>query len=88
MEEVILIAGRTNMGTHTLYWRNEFDIEDIEVGDYAIVENANGLDLIQILGFIKTTEDRVQAFSNTKYKNMKKTILIIHKEILIRRNKK
>ncbi len=81
-DEIFLIAGRTNMGTHTLYWKIGFDIKDIAVGDYAIVENANNFDLIQIVGFVKTNRKKAKAFSNTQYDNMKNVVLIIHKEEL------
>ena len=85
--EVILIAGKTNRGNTTLFWKNDIDIEDVEIGDYAIVENVNGYDLISIAGFVKTDSDRASLFSNTKYKNMKNTVMIIHKELISGGNK-
>ena len=43
------------------------------VGDYAIVENTNGYDLIKVVGVVVTKEDLVDKFSKTKYERMKET---------------
>ena len=44
------------------------------VGNYAIVENMNGFDLIKIIGKVETTKTNASKFSNTRYENMKQTI--------------
>ncbi len=70
-ERVYLIAGIINATGKVLYWKDE---NYIFVGNYAIVENVNGYDLVKVVGRVETTKENVCKFSNTKYKNMKKTI--------------
>ena len=68
-EEVYLIAGVINTTGKVLYWRDE---KYMYVGNYAIVENISGYDLVKIIGRVKTTKKEASKFSNTKYENMKK----------------
>lgn len=70
-KNVILIAGIINATGTLLYWRSD---REISVGDYAIVENKQGYDLIKSVGIIYTTEEEAIKFSKTKYENMKKVI--------------
>lgn len=70
-EKVCLVAGTINATQKTLYWKDE---KYMRVGNYAIVENINGFDLVKIVGKVETTKANVSKFSNTKYENMKKTI--------------
>lgn len=70
-EEIILIAGIINATGTLLYWKSD---GEISVGDYAIVENKNGYDLIKSVGIIYTTKKEASKFSKTKYENMKKVI--------------
>ena len=66
-----LIAGTINATGKTLYW---IDTGYTLIGEYAIVENIKGYDLIKVVGVIDTTKDNVSKFSNTSYKNMKRVI--------------
>ena len=70
-----LILGKLNNGA-IFYW----DISHMQlkpsVGDYAIVENMNGYDLIKVAGIVTTTKANASKFSNTKYGNMKNIIQI------------
>lgn len=75
----ILIAGTINATGKTLYWRSN---EKIKVGNYAIVRNMNGYDLIKVVGIVTTTKSNASKFSNTKYENMKEVI----QELLIENN--
>lgn len=52
-----LIVGRINSANIIGYW-NTGDIytPDVEVGDYAIVENKTDYDLIKIIGILETEE--------------------------------
>lgn len=78
---VKLIGGRLNNKTETLFWKITDELAvSCELGDYAIVENANGYDLIQISGVVITEEDKANHFSKTKYEYMKNVIKIISKE--------
>ena len=70
-EKVYLIAGVINTTGKVFYWIDE---HYIYIGNYAIVENVNGYDLVKVVGRVETTKENVCKFSNTKYKNMKKTI--------------
>lgn len=70
-EKVYLVAGTINATQKTLYWKDE---KYMRIGNYAIVENINGFDLVKIVGRVETTRANVSKFSNTKYENMKKTI--------------
>lgn len=71
---VVLIAGRTNGGVEILYWKC---FESPTIGNYAIVENMDGFDLIKIAGVVYTTEEMASYFSKTKYCNMKSAIQFI-----------
>ena len=76
-ERVCLIAGTINATGKTLYW---IDNEGLTlIGSYAIVENANGYDLVKVVGKTETTKKDVVKFSSTSYKNMKKVIRAIAK---------
>lgn len=76
-ETVTLIAGVINATGKMLFWKDD---NDIQIGDYAIVENMNGYDLVKVIGIVLTTEKEANKFSNTRYENMKKTIYPISKE--------
>lgn len=78
-EEVYLIAGLINATGKVLYWRTK---SEIKLGDYAIVENMNGYDLVKVIGIVKTTKKDAGKFSNTKYENMKNAILGINANII------
>ncbi len=78
-ETVILIAGVINATGKLLYWRSD---GIINIGDYAIVENMNGYDLIKVIGIIETTKENASRFSNTKYSNMKKVIQGMQKKLI------
>lgn len=70
MQEAIIIAGIVNATGQMLYWKSS---DGLSVGDYAIVENGKGYDLIKVIGIIITREDLVNKFSKTEYKDMKET---------------
>lgn len=74
MEEdnVLLTAGIINATGKMLYWKDEIGVK---IGDYAIVESANGFDLIKVVGIIETKRYMAGRFSNTKYENMKKSYI-------------
>ena len=76
---VILIAGVINATGITLYWKSD---SEINIGDYAIVENKQGYDLVKVTGILYTTRENAIKFSNTKYENMKKVIQGIKKELI------
>ncbi len=80
MEEIILIGGRRNCDCKTLFWKCDFDIEDVEIGDYVIVENGKGYDLVKISGLVKTDDKNSYIFSNNS--KLKKAKIIIHKELI------
>lgn len=71
INEVTLVAGIINATGKMLYWKCDFEIH---IGDYAIVQNMNGHDLIKVVGLVKTTKNTVGRFSNTNYENMKEVI--------------
>lgn len=75
----ILIAGTINATGKTLYWKSEVETS---IGDYAVVENMNGYDLIKVVGIVTTTKSNVSKFSNTKYGNMKRVVQGIKKELI------
>lgn len=72
-DKVVLIAGVINATGNMLYWK-DMEERPIFVGDYAIVENRDGYDLIKVVGKIFTTKKDVRKFSNTTYENMKNVI--------------
>lgn len=80
-EDVILIAGIINATGKTLFWKSD---TEINIGDYAIVENMKGYDLIKVLGIVNTTKNNASKFSNTRYSDMKKVIRGMQKELIER----
>lgn len=83
-ERVYLIAGVINATGKMLFWKDE---GNIEIGDYAVVENMNGYDLVKVVGIVITTKAEASKFSNTKYNNMKKAVLGIEESALKNTNK-
>ena len=81
MNEVVLLAGKINSTTIVNFWKVEA-IPLIDVGNYAIVENKQGYDLVEIVGFLDVNKNNARLFSNTNYENMKKVIKFIRKEEL------
>lgn len=79
-EQVCLIAGEINATGRVLYW---IDKGCTNIGDYAVVENKNGYDLVKIIGKVITTKKEANKFSNTKYENMKSVVIAINKNELI-----
>ena len=87
MNKVYLIAGVLNLTGEALYWVIEGILGKDVIGDYAIVENRNGYDLVKIVGIVETTEGNAKMFSETNYKNMKKVIKILEKsQIEVKKN--
>jgi len=78
-ETIYLIAGVINATGKMFYWKDE---NFITIGNYAIVENMNGYDLVKVVGRVTTTKEEAIKFSNTKYNNMEKTITEVTKEKL------
>lgn len=72
----ILVAGVINASGKMLYWKSDIDVE---IGEYAIVENATGFDLIRIVGLVVINKKSAGRFSNTNYENMKKVVMNIGK---------
>ena len=80
-EIVTLVAGLINATGKMLFWKDKYEMQ---IGDYAVVENMNGYDLVKVVGIVLTTDKEASEFSNTKYENMKKTIYPISKDEIIR----
>lgn len=78
MKEVYLVAGMINATRKTLFWKTSTIA--INIGDYAIVENNGGYDLIKIVGIVETTKENAIRISNTAYEDMKNVKMIISKE--------
>ena len=76
---VTLIAGTINATGKTLYWKSD---REVSIGDYAVVENMSGYDLIKVVGIVMTTKSNASKFSNTKYENMKNVIQVMQKELI------
>ena len=77
----ILIAGTLNATNKMYFWKNHSGFwSTTNAGDYAIVENLNGYDLIKIAGIVVTTREDASKFANTSFEKMKKVITIISKE--------
>lgn len=76
---VYLVAGVLNGTTQVLYWKCDISLI-YNLGDYAIVENKQGYDLIKIVGSVETEKNKVKLFSHTKYEDMKSIVSIVDKE--------
>ena len=77
-DDVILMAGKINATGKVLFWKIEKE-QVAEIGDYAIVENIEGYDLVQIMGYVLTKRELTRYISNTKYENMKEVKMTIKK---------
>ena len=71
-DKVFLIAGILNATGKLLHWRA--DNISLEIGDYAVVENMSGYDLVKVAGIILTEKKLARKFSNVDYEKMKKAI--------------
>lgn len=71
-DKVFLIAGIINATNTLLYWR--VDDISLEVGDYAVVENMSGYDLVKVAGIVVTEKKLARKFSRVDYEKMKKAI--------------
>lgn len=78
-EEVKLVAGIINATGKMCYWKDEIKAN---IGDYAIVENMNGFDLIRVVGTVTTEKKFAKRFSNTNYEDMKKVLVKMSKTYL------
>ena len=76
-EEIFLVAGLLNATGRMLYWKTNINVD---IGDYAVVKNGSGYDLIKIVGIVKTLKNSAGRFSNTAYENMKEVIKMINLE--------
>ena len=74
-DTVTLVAGRINATGKILYWKTNIETN---IGDYAVVQNASGYDLIKVVGIVYTPKNATGNFSNTKYENMKEIIKIVN----------
>lgn len=73
-----LIAGRLNNMNKSNYWLvNGFEAN---IGDYAIVENMNGYDLVEIVGLVETDEEHINKLIGNKIN--KKVSCVVFKEEL------
>lgn len=75
-----IIAGRLNNMNKSNYWLINDEMV-AHIGDYAIVENMNGYDLVEIVGFVETDEEHINELIGNKIN--KKTLDIIPKSVLV-----
>lgn len=84
MEDIQLIAGKVNkVDSQILYWLNDFPIR---IGDFAIVENRNSFDLVEVIGVVFTHKNKVGNFSKTQFDSMKKVVRVIERNELVKEN--
>ena len=73
-----IIAGRFNGLITSNYWlENE---TNVTIGDYAIVENKNGYDLVEVTGILETDEKHISLIIGKKIN--KKVVAVVSKELL------
>ena len=77
--KVKLIIGKLNGSNINNFWITE--LKDLNVGDYAIVENINDYDLVKIVGIVETKEEYLNILTHSK-KN-KKVVCVISKDNLV-----
>ncbi len=70
-EKIRLVIGVINSTGKALFWRDE---NYMQLGNYAIVENKDGYDLIKIIAKVETTKANAKRLTNTEYENIKNTI--------------
>ena len=69
MKEIYLIMGTfDNMPNQIFYWVDETS-SDFELGDYAIVECNNICKIVNVVGYIRTTEHGLFILTGKKLKN-------------------
>ena len=77
-----LIVGKLNYSDFVRYWKVEN--ETFNIGDYAIVENENGYDLVEITGVIETNEKYASFVANGL--STDKGVVSIIQRLLIRKD--
>ena len=73
-----VVAGRLNNLGKSNYWLE--NDKKVNVGDYAIVENMNGYDLVEVTGVLETDEEHINLIMCNKIN--KKVLYVIPKEAL------
>lgn len=76
-----VIAGRLNGTNKANYWLYN---EKAKIGDYAVVENCNGFDLIEIVGLLETDEEHIDRIIGNRIN--KKVICVIEKKGIEKNN--
>lgn len=75
-----VIAGKLNDSTIIRYW-NVPDNMAVNIGDYAIVENINGYDLVQVVGIVETKKEYPQFLAGRSRGVSKRVVSVLMKEI-------
>jgi len=76
-----IIVGKINRDNVKNHWNIE-ETKDFCIGDYAIVENVNGYDLVEIIGELLTTDEYVKEVVG---KNISKNVIqVIERKKLIK----
>lgn len=77
MKEIFLIMGTfENLPNKIFYWVDETN-SDFELGDYAMVEFNHGYKVVEIIGYIRTTEHGLFILTGKKLKSSQKVKKII-----------
>lgn len=74
MEEVRLVTGKIQGNNVLRFWKVEDENIFIQIGNYAIVENMDSYNLIEILGLVITSREKAMNITNTPYKNIKRVL--------------
>lgn len=81
MMNIYLIAGVINAVPDQCYfWLGTKSTDCFKIGDYAIVENKQGYDLVKIAGIVWTNEDNLKIITRNNLSKMKKVIRYISRE--------
>lgn len=80
--EIKAIAGMLNGDCTVRFWRVPNGMA-VNIGDYVVVENRDGHDLVKVVGFVETTEECEKFLTGNRRGIKKSVVAVILKELLL-----
>lgn len=78
--EIKAIAGMLNGDCTARFWKIP-DGMAVDIGDYAVVENRDGYDLVEVVGLVKTTEECEKILTGNRRGIKKSVVAVILNEL-------
>ena len=75
----MIIAGKHNGNGTVYFWRLSDETigkDNVQVGDYAVVENKSDYDMVKVIGIL-STEDKYVKFFGCPYGTVSKNVVMV-----------